>query len=114
MARQKLNKTIFLNVARYSTAAAIIGMMTIMSGTADAQTRRVNALSLTCDQARSMISQQGAVIMSTGRNTFDRYVSNRSYCQVNEVAKSDFIPTKDNAKCPVRRCGTVAPFGFNR
>lgn len=102
------------HLGRLATAVTILGLVTLISAPADAQSRRVNSQSISCDQVRTMISKQGAVIMNTGRNTFDRYVSNRSFCQVNEVAKSDFIPTKDNAKCPVRRCGTVAPFGFNR
>jgi hypothetical protein len=92
----------------------IIGSAVLLSLPAEAQSRRVNSLSLSCDQARSMIAQRGAVIMSTGQYTFDRYVDNRSFCERNEFARTDFIPTRDNAKCPVRRCVTITPQRFNR
>jgi hypothetical protein len=82
----------------------------ILTLPADAQSRRANSTSLTCAQAQSLIAQRGAVLMNTGPNTFDRYVNDRGSCQVNEYAKTDFIPTKDKKKCAVKRCESITPF----
>lgn len=71
---------------------------------ADAQSRRVDSRSRTCAQIQSLINQQGAVLLSTGAHTFDRYVSNRNQCQHGEVLYREFIPSKDTGRCRVQRC----------
>ncbi|MBO6508039.1 MAG: hypothetical protein JJ979_06085 [Roseibium sp.] len=83
-------------------AGAFVSLAAIQ--TADAQTRRVDSRSLTCSQVQSMINQRGAVLLSTGQYTFDRYVSNRNQCQHGEVLYRDTVPTKDNGRCRVQRC----------
>ncbi len=65
---------------------------------------RPNSTSMTCAQVQSMIGQQGAVVLSTGQYTFDRYVSNRNFCQHGEVLRRDYVPTRDARKCQVNRC----------
>lgn len=99
---------------RMMSIGAVVGMAIIMSMPAHAQSRRANSTAMTCDQVRSMIDQRGAVIMNTGPNTFDRYVSNRGFCQRTEIAKTDYVPTRDAAKCPVKRCVNVTPRSFGR
>ena len=79
---------------------------------ADAQSRRPLSTAMTCAQAQSMINQRGAVVMSTGQYTFDRYVSNRNFCQHGEFLKRDSVPTKDNNRCFVQRCESATPFRF--
>ncbi len=93
---------------------AALGMAVMVSLPADAQTRRVNSTSMTCDQVRNMIAQRGAVVMNTGPNTFDRYVANRGSCQISEYARADHVPTRDNPQCPVRRCVNTTPRSFSR
>jgi hypothetical protein len=78
-----------------------------------AQSGRPNSTTMSCGQAQSMINQRGAVVMSTGRYTFDRYVANRSFCQHGEVTRRDYIPTKDNAKCYVLRCVNPQPWRYD-
>ena len=80
---------------------------------ADAQSRRPDSRTMTCAQVQSMIDQRGAVVLSTGQYTFDRYVSNRNFCQHGEVLRRDYVPTKDNNKCYVQRCINSSPFYFD-
>ncbi|QFT34329.1 hypothetical protein K1718_24780 [Roseibium porphyridii] len=81
---------------------------------AEAQSRRPLSTSMTCSQAQSMINQRGAVVMSTGQYTFDRYVSNRNFCERGEFLVRANIPTKDKRRCTVQRCDSASPFEFNR
>lgn len=94
--------------------ASAVSLFSIASiQTTEAQSRRPDSRTMTCAQVQSMINQQGAVVMSTGQYTFDRYVSNRSFCQRGEVTRRDYVPTKDNNKCYVERCIEYSPFYFN-
>ncbi len=69
-----------------------------------AQSGRPNSTTMTCAQVQSMISQRGAVVLSTGQYTFDRYVANRNACQHGEFLRRDYVPTRDAKKCQVQRC----------
>ena len=55
----------------------------------------------TCDEARSIIRDAGAIVMTTGRFTYERVVRNRSYCEFDEDTLTVFAPTKDRRKCPI-------------
>ncbi|WP_422374746.1 hypothetical protein [Roseibium sp.] len=80
---------------------------------AEAQSRRPNSTAMTCGQVQSMINQRGAVVLSTGQHTFDRYVSNRNSCQHGEILRRDYVPTKDNNRCYVQRCVNPQPWRIN-
>ncbi|WP_305987661.1 hypothetical protein [Roseibium sp. MMSF_3544] len=87
-----------------SVTLAAAGFMFLAAQPADAQSGRPDSRAMSCAQVQSMVNQRGAVVLSTGRNTFDRYVANRSYCQHGEVARNDYVPSKDSRRCFVRRC----------
>lgn len=57
------------------------------------------SLALTCGQARQLVGAQGAVLLGTGGHTFDRYVSDRRFCEVTEVLRRSFVPTRDTPAC---------------
>jgi len=69
-----------------------------------AQSRRPDARGMTCAQVQSLIKQRGGVVLTTGQYTFDRYVSNRSFCERREILKNDYIATRDDGQCFVQRC----------
>jgi hypothetical protein len=56
---------------------------------------------LTCNQARQIVAGTGAVVLGTGTHTYDRYVRDRSFCQINETTEPGFVPTRDTPQCPV-------------
>lgn len=94
-------------------ALAACGAVLVTALPSAAQSGRPNSTAMSCGQVQSMINQRGAVVLSTGRYTFDRYVANRSYCQHGEVTRRDYIPTKDNAKCYVLRCINPQPWRYD-
>ncbi len=70
---------------------------------------RPNTTQMSCAEAQSLVQRNGAIVMSTGRHTFDRFVADRRYCQFNEVLERQFVPTADKRHCFVGyRC--VAPY----
>ena len=56
---------------------------------------------MTCDQARRTVASQGAVVMSTGRFTFERFVAHWGFCNFDEYADLTAAPTRDAPRCPV-------------
>lgn len=102
---------LFLKAAVLIAAGGGLTFVTINA--ADAQSRRPNSTAMTCGQVQSMINQRGAVVLSTGQHTFDRYVSNRNFCQHGEVLRRDYVPTRDNNRCYVQRCINPQPWRFN-
>ncbi|MCB5176616.1 hypothetical protein [Microvirga lenta] len=65
-----------------------------------------------CGQIQQTVFASGAVVLSTGANTYDRYVRDRSFCQINEFIEAAWVPAQDTPQCPVYRCTDDDPFLF--
>lgn len=91
-----------------------IACATILAGTvfSAAAQGRPDARAMTCDQVHSLLAARGGVVLTTGRHTYDRYVLSRAACGMGETAVPATIPTRDNARCPVRLCERYDPFFF--
>ncbi len=62
---------------------------------------------MTCEEARQIVASQGSVVLNTGPDTFDRYVSNDRYCASGQYVKPAFVPTRNTQECEVGfRCRT--------
>lgn len=59
-----------------------------------------NSLTMSCAQAQALVAREGAVVIGTGPDLFDRYVTNPGYCQ-SQRSKPAWIPTRDNPQCLV-------------
>lgn len=74
---------------------------------------RYNSKTLSCDEAQARVAEEGAVILrwtsarKPGLPLYDRYVANRSYCQVTEGLYYDYIPTADTNACVVTTCKEI-------
>ncbi|HEV2571857.1 hypothetical protein [Methylocella sp. CPCC 101449] len=75
-----------------------LGMLIAPTGVAMAQGRPLST-AMTCAQAAGIVNARGAVVMSTGPYTYDRYVQHRGFCTPTETTKPDFVPTRDNPTC---------------
>ncbi|MDH4414416.1 MAG: hypothetical protein QE484_13985 [Rhizobium sp.] len=85
---------------------------------------RYNSTTLTCDQVRQRVLNEGAVILrypSTrvkGMTLYDRYVTRNAQCDPHEYAERAYVPTRDAARCPVLSCQDfdpdMRPFGFGK
>jgi len=64
-----------------------------------------NSLAMSCSAARGLVQQNGAVVIGTGPNLFDRFVSNAGYCESNQRTEPAWIATADQAQCLIgKRC----------
>lgn len=72
---------------------------TLAAMTSNGALARPDSLTMTCAAAAGLISSQGAVVMGTGPNIFDRYVISIRYCSGFEQLKPEWIKTKDNPQC---------------
>ena len=62
---------------------------------------RPSTPSMTCNQARQIVMARGAVVLGTGTYTYDRYVVDRRFCEINETIEPGLVPTRDTPQCPV-------------
>jgi len=70
---------------------------------------RPDTRKMTCAQTQALIQRQHAAVLSTGPNTYDRYV--RQYgneCDEPAVPMVDYVPASDG-QCMVYRCEEPSP-----
>ncbi|CAH2407605.1 hypothetical protein [Mesorhizobium ventifaucium] len=80
------------------TAAAILLAATGMTHA------RPDARTMTCEQTQFLIQSRRAVVLTTGRNTYDRYVRQfGNECDWPEVPVASYVRTLDG-QCRVHRC----------
>ena len=82
---------------RILLAAAALAAIAVPSASA----QRLDTTRMTCGQARAVVASQGAAVLSSGPNIYDRYVASRSFCSVGETTQPAFVATRDSAACPV-------------
>jgi len=70
---------------------------------------RPSTLSMTCQQAQNLVLRQGAIVMTTGRHTYARFVVDAGFCEVAEWAEIAGAPTKDTRYCPLGYVCTSTP-----
>ena len=61
---------------------------------------RPDARRMTCHQAASLVAQYGSLVITTGRFTYDRVVSQMSLCGP-LVPRFAVVPTLDNPACRI-------------
>lgn len=65
-----------------------------LAGASSAQARQ-STLNMTCAEAAGLVAAQGAVVLSTGRHTYARFVSSGRFCERAEYAYRRRAPTRD-------------------
>src|SRR5688572_7911596 len=64
----------------------------LLAGLSLAQARP-STLSMSCAQASALVASRGAILLSTGRHTYDRFVAGRRFCSLGEYADPAWAPT---------------------
>ncbi len=90
----------FRKTIHTAVAAAAVLSFTVAAGAQG----RPDARAMSCEQVQLMILDRGAVVLTTGQHTYDRYVASTFFCSHPYVAQPDSIATRDGW-CPVLRCG---------
>lgn len=80
--------------------AAGLGLIALSPMAAEAQ-GRPDARAMTCAQARSLVMQSGALVLTTGQHTYDRYVSHERFCSPGYMTRRAHVQTRDAQFCPI-------------
>lgn len=80
---------------------ALLAIILAASIAVPAAQSRVDTTRMSCRQAQNTVQSRGAIVMSTGRNTFDRFVVDRSFCPPGDYIKRAYVPTRDQKACSV-------------
>ena len=78
-----------------ATASALI------LSTSLAHAQRPNTTAMTCSQAVNLVNSHGAIVLSTGRFTYDRYVAGYGFCSSGQYLKRAYVPTLDTRRCRI-------------
>lgn len=62
---------------------------------------RPSTLTMSCAQAAATVARAGAVVLTTGAHTYDRFVASGSFCMSEEVPLVARAPTLDSEDCAV-------------
>lgn len=77
--------------------------------------RRPSTLGMSCAQAQGLVRATGAIVLSTGPHTYDRFVANRRFCTPDEEEIPTWAPTRDTPQCMVGyRCEMRRSWRFDR
>ncbi|KQU83419.1 hypothetical protein ASD99_17330 [Mesorhizobium sp. Root695] len=79
------------------TAAILLAATSLAEARPDTRT-------MSCEQLQQLIQSRRAVVLTTGPNTYDRYVRQfGNECDWPDVPMSAYVPTRDG-RCPLYRC----------
>ena len=81
----------------------------LATAAAPALAERPMTPSMTCQSAAGLVARQGAVVLGTGPDLYDRYVANDSFCPLSYHARPAFLPTRDNPQCFVGYFCSILP-----
>jgi hypothetical protein len=101
--------TAFLS-RRNATMSRMIGkglttlMLVAALGAAASAQSRPDTRAMSCPQVQATIQNAGAIVLTTGQHTYDRYVASRAYCELPYTSRVATVQTQDGA-CQVLRCG---------
>ena len=62
---------------------------------------RPDVRTMSCAQASALVRQNGAIVMTNGRYTYDRYVAGQRYCFRPDVIQRAWVATADNNQCNI-------------
>lgn len=65
---------------------------------------RPDTRALDCRTVQRLVDREGAIVLTTGDHTYDRYVAARSFCPVPYEPVPASVPTADTNDCVVYRC----------
>ncbi len=94
----------------------LLGLLAACGATPALAIGRYNAMSYTCAGAQDLIARERAVILrypaerTKNMTLYDRYVFDTRSCDNGYYAYPSYIPTKDNASCPVYICRPSTDF----
>jgi hypothetical protein len=77
---------------------ALVLALSAMTSAAQAQQRPMTP-GLPCGQVQQLVQRTGAIVLSTGTYTYDRYVRDLNFCQLDESLRAAWVPARDTPQC---------------
>lgn len=77
---------------------ALVLALSAAATSAQAQPRPMTP-AMGCAQAQQLVLRNGAIVLGTGTHTYDRYVRDLSFCQIDESLQSAWVPARDTPQC---------------
>ena len=77
---------------------ALAALLILPAGQAGAQ-GRLQTPEVSCARAAGVIAAQGAAVLGTGGQTYDRFVRDRGFCEPTESVRRAFVPARDTPSC---------------
>jgi len=62
---------------------------------------RPDTRTMDCDEAIALVQRAGAIVLSTGRYTYDRFVAHNGYCIPGQDVRRATVPTEDTRYCTI-------------
>jgi hypothetical protein len=90
------------------------GLFILFIGIGTIAFARPSTQSMSCREAQALLASKGAVVMTTGPHTYERFLVDDNYRMIAEYADAASAPTKDVRSCPLGfTCKTGSPIGPN-
>jgi hypothetical protein len=75
-----------------------LGLLLAATGAAIAQAGP-STFDRPCAASRDLVMRDGAVVLTTGPNTYNRYVKDAAYCLVDQYPQPSWVPSSDDPQC---------------
>jgi hypothetical protein len=62
---------------------------------------RQSTTTMSCAQAAATVAKAGAIVLTTGEFTYERFVAATTFCLGGETAERGMAPTADSPSCSV-------------
>ena len=62
---------------------------------------RPSTTTMSCGQAAATVAKAGAIVLTTGPNTYERFVASNAECLPGEITEAAQAPTTDSPSCTV-------------
>lgn len=83
--------------SRTLRVVCLAGAIVMIAGPSLAQ--RPSTTAMSCRQAKGLVDRQGGLVLGTGGQTYDRFVRDRSFCEITEITVPAFVPAGDTPRC---------------
>jgi hypothetical protein len=81
---------------RRASSVLVVALVTASTAVA-----RENTANMSCDEAAALVAKSGEIVLSTGVNTYDRFVADVSHCMPLQTTEPALAPTIDSRFCKV-------------
>ena len=85
---------------RFRGSTLLAGGMVFMAA-AGAAFARPDTRAMNCAEAQAVVERNGAIVLSTGQHTYDRFLAAGVRCPLPDVPRLTYVPTRDEAQCPI-------------